>query len=286
MYKNLIEGAEALLGKCVSLLEENNVNYVIMGGWSPFLLNNNPTIHPGTKDVDILFETGYSQEALKDILKIFAEAGFLYSAKHHFQLLKEYEINGHKFIYNVDLIHPIDSLDSLEFVNHLEVPVRVSAFVEANYSLKTISLPGGDVFFKLFNDRIKKKFTQEDGEEKEIEFSLLNEAGLIISKCKSFTNTKRQRDAFDIYLSIAQSRNYSQMIKTFRILKNKYPEIYASLNTLYKLSTGWDINRKLEKNHFYRNVKWFYEDLGNVPPPLEEMKSCMEMFFYNIRFQE
>ena len=89
MINSLLDGAEVLLGECTSILEENNVPYLIIGGWASYYLNNKPIVHPGTRDVDILFPQGFKRNELENVLQIFVSNNFIYNAKHHFQLLRK-----------------------------------------------------------------------------------------------------------------------------------------------------------------------------------------------------
>lgn len=63
---------------------DKGVEYIIVGGWSPFLLNANPIPHPGTKDVDVLFKSGTKQGELKSLIEDFIQKEFIQSAKDTF----------------------------------------------------------------------------------------------------------------------------------------------------------------------------------------------------------
>lgn len=56
-YSSLDEAARALLVETCMLLNDEGVEYVIAGGWVPFLRGGaeNGLRHPGTRDVDALF---------------------------------------------------------------------------------------------------------------------------------------------------------------------------------------------------------------------------------------
>ncbi len=278
MIDSLEEGAHSLLGECVSILEENRIKYVIIGGWSPFLLNPGAIRHPGTKDVDILFEDGSTTSSLKEVLNLFVNKGFYYSAKHNFQLLRKYNIQEQPFIYNVDLIHPVESKQSLEFVDHLNVPVKVSKIVPHSYVLRTISLPGSQVFFDGLSNRRVETFILENGEEKEIEFTLLNEAGLIISKCKSFNESKRIRDSFDIFIAIHQSKDYDNLVKTLKNLKVTYPVIFGMLETLRNAVFNET------PNNFYKNILATLVEVDDHSFTKENLEYIVQKFFVDINF--
>lgn len=209
MFKTIEQGSLALLAETCQILNEKKTEYLIVGGWSPYFLNSNPILHPGTKDVDILFQSGTNEGELKELIESFLSKGFVASAKHPFQLLKVFDINGIEFMYNIDLLHPDNQAKNPEkYVDHIDFPVKESRGLRIDYSGKTILLPKSDNFFEHFKIQYKDSFILADKSEVEVEFSLLDEAGLIISKSSSYENVKRTRDAFDIYLALKQSRNY------------------------------------------------------------------------------
>ena len=213
MRETLLDGAKSLLGECCYILNQNNIEYLIVGGWAPFLYNSNGYLHPGTKDVDILFKRGFEENQLKEIIEIFLSKGFFQSAKHSFQLLKEIEINGYNFIYNVDLLHPDNQEKKPEmYVDHINFPIKESIYISVNYKGKTILLPKSDSFFTDFSDKYTDSFHLLNDETAEITFDLLDEAGIILSKLESAFIAKRDRDAYDIYLALKYNRDYESTI--------------------------------------------------------------------------
>jgi hypothetical protein len=53
-YPDQQSAAMGPLGEVSTLLVNQIVDFVIIGGWLPFLFNSRPIPHPGTFDVDIL----------------------------------------------------------------------------------------------------------------------------------------------------------------------------------------------------------------------------------------
>lgn len=234
MRNTIQDGAFALLGETTEILNENGVEYIIVGGWSPLLLNQNPFPHPGTKDVDILFKSGTKKGELESLIRNFLKNGFIQSAKHHFQLLKAIEINGLKFMFNIDLLHPDNQeTEPQMFVDHIDFPVKESLTMRVDYKGKTIILPKSDFFFNDFITKHKHEFELTDGRKKIIEFNLLNEAGLILSKTKSSFNEKRTRDAYDIFLAIKQNRNYNHTIEQLKNISKEHKEIFSAIKKMY-----------------------------------------------------
>lgn len=219
MRETILDGARYLLGECCNILNENGADYIIVGGWSPFLLNSDNYRHPGTKDVDVLFKKGFEKNQLTDVIQSFLDNGFFQSAKHPFQLLRSINIKGIDFVYNIDLLHPDDQEKNPElFVDHIDFPVMESEIVQIQYKGQTIRLPKSDIFFTDFYEKMSQEFILLNEEKMNIEFNLLDEAGLILSKLKSVLNEKRTRDAYDIYLALEYNRDYDLTIKKIKSL--------------------------------------------------------------------
>jgi len=125
------DGALALLNDTAkSLAQHSCLKYVVIGGWCPFLRNKSKISHPGTLDVDILFEEGFKSGNIEAIIKTFISEGFTPSAKHPFQLLKTQKIKDKSFMFNIDLLHPKmleDRQNIGMFVDHLDL-ARLSHF--------------------------------------------------------------------------------------------------------------------------------------------------------------
>ena len=202
MINSIIEGSFSLLKDTASILEKANIDYIIIGGWSPFILNSDETFtHPGTKDVDILFKDGMNPGELKHVIQLFLENEFLLSAKHDFQLLKEIQIQGKSFIYNIDLLHPSESKNNPDlFVDHLEFDIPIDRYRSERFMQKSIVLPESNILFDGYSEKVH---VNEIG----IDIMLMNETGCLITKSSSVKVTKRPRDSYDIFLAINSKYN-------------------------------------------------------------------------------
>ncbi len=119
-YEDLEAARLGLLGESVDIVASLSIQYVVVGGWAPYLRNSSPIAHPGTYDVDVLFLKGRTPGYLADVVKAFICGGYLPSAKHRFQLLRELRVGATSLVFNVDLLHPSESEHpSVEFVDHL-----------------------------------------------------------------------------------------------------------------------------------------------------------------------
>ena len=121
-YKNILDGAKGLLVETILAIEPTGLEYVVVGGWSPFLRNKTSYSHPGTKDVDILFNDGDVVGKIDKAVESLLSKGFVISAKHDFQLFKKLHVQGKDVIYHVDLLHPQESSNSPELmVDHFDL---------------------------------------------------------------------------------------------------------------------------------------------------------------------
>src|SRR5664279_239389 len=106
MFPNFEVATRALLLTTCEAIVTTSTDFVVVGGWVPFLRGGGEgLVHPGTRDVDVLFNSkntinvGKAAEAL-------LRRGFTPSAKHEFQLLHPIRVGTRDFIFNVDLMHP------------------------------------------------------------------------------------------------------------------------------------------------------------------------------------
>lgn len=275
-YKTLLDGARGLLGDCVKILSGINKNYVIVGGWSPFLLNSGKIKHPGTHDVDLLFSDGKSEGELKDIFQLFLNNGYMTSAKHNFQLLKIILVEDHKFVYNVDFLHSSDNQGNSDmFVDHLKLPIPLNEYQDSTYMQMSIKAPKSEVIFseKLYED-IEQEFILPDDRKEKFSFPLINEAGLIITKSDSVKQVKRKRDSLDIYLAIKQARKYENLVLTFKEIKNNNGDLF---NTLY------GIKEAINKNDMVNNIlDYIYEENENKFKNNEGVDNDLNKFFDDV----
>lgn len=279
-YNTLLAGAKGLLGDCVKILSKIGVEYAVVGGWSPLILNSGEIKHPGTHDVDLLFSDGKKESELKEIFNLFLSNGYKSSAKHNFQLLKVISVGGGDFVYNVDFLHSSDNQGKGDmFVDHLKLPVPLNEYLDETYMQMSIKAPNSEILFKesLF-EMIDEEFLLPNGNIEKVRFPLINEAGLIITKTDSVKQVKRKRDSFDIYLAIKQARNYSHLVDIFKNLKQKDTELFNSLygirEALNRHGMIWNIleyayptheKRSINKDKVEWEINKFLSDVGLEP---------------------
>lgn len=257
------EAVEALLADVTGFINSTGIEYLVVGGWSAFLRNNTSYRHPGTRDVDILFSDGGIRNKLTEVIRGLLKQGYQVSAKHDFQLLRTINVSGHRFVFNVDLLHPSESVCNPEMmVDHFDLGIKDDELAEGK-AVKSIVLPSSAL---LFNDGFSETYELQTrnlrGENVALSFPLLGHAGLVLSKCESVKVAKRPRDAFDIFLALESDTG-----NEIPSLLGKYVHIDGVAKLLQSLRSFVSEVRYLESEdmkqfdaNVYRYVKGSFED--------------------------
>jgi hypothetical protein len=234
-YPNVLDASRGLLLDVCERLSSLHTNYVIVGGWAPYLRTTHETLHhPGTKDVDVL--SNDDRKLLQDAVRALLSAGYLLSAKHPFQLLRTLNVkkgNEHQeFVFNVDLMHPSEAAAQPDmFADILELNIAEN-YDPKKVLVKSIVFPSSSIIFeeRMWDD-FKLAATSLKGNDSNADIPLLNEVGSILSKCESATKKKRERDAYDIYF-ILTADNGADIADKLRLLSRRFPQVRAQLNFL------------------------------------------------------
>lgn len=248
--ESINDGAKNLLKETIAELSKfEKLEYIIIGGWCPFLRNTKEEItHPGTLDVDILFREGYKSKALENVVEAFRKVGFITSAKHKFQLLKKQTIKGNDFIFNIDLLHPkmteYDENKGL-FVDHLDLDVPLKG--DETVKIVSIVLPNSTLLFE------ESLFSQYD--DGDLKFNLVDFTGMFLTKMESCQKQKRERDSFDIYLAFKNDRVVIEKIK-------KIAEKNTHVNMAFE---GFKTFLENKPDIFESNIRFFYKELSGSP---------------------
>jgi hypothetical protein len=270
-YTDIQTGAYGLLYDTTKLLNGLGVKYIVIGGWTPFLLNSTPILHPGTKDVDVLFDGAYEKGKLKEVITAFLENGFILSAKHEFQLFKSIKVSGQSFVYNVDLLHPLETIKPKDiYVEHIDLSIPADKYKSRTFKMKSIALPSSQ---SLFDSNLFISYdltiTTKDGSELKQKIPLMGELGTLITKSQSVSKDKRYRDSLDIYLTLKQSCDLTALIKSVNKLKETH---IGTFNNLYGIRQAYDDKtllsntyrflNDLEENEFKKTFENFFEKTG------------------------
>jgi hypothetical protein len=161
-FSTLNEAARALLVETCALLNERDVDYVIAGGWVPMLRGDAPNIqHPGTRDVDVLFND--NRQAIRNAVQIMLQNGFVLSAKHEFQLLRTLRVASREFVFNVDLMHPLEASANCEmFEDILDLGIS-SDYDENRPKVKSICFPSSAIIFEHAREPFRKSHSEQVG---------------------------------------------------------------------------------------------------------------------------
>ncbi|MEJ1401964.1 MAG: hypothetical protein RPU41_14790 [Candidatus Sedimenticola sp. (ex Thyasira tokunagai)] len=252
-YNDILDGSKGLLVESISAIESTGLEYLVVGGWSPYLQNKTDYSHPGTKDVDILFNDGDIQGKIKRAIEAFLDNGFLISAKHDFQMFKTLNVNGKDVVYHIDLLHPQETQDNPELmVDHFDLGLTEDDISANKKFQKSIALPSSKFLFEGFYNYVNFEHLMSGGEMREVSVPLIDESGLIFSKCKSAQVPKRPRDSYDIFLALKQP-NVENTIMKLKEASNKFPAVQESISSL--LSFVQD-----EKSLFSYNVCKYSND--------------------------
>ena len=230
VFDNLQDGIWAVLGEAVSLAKASEFPFAVIGGWSPLLLNSGPIRHPGTRDVDLLFSRGKEIGALRDVFKAFVSAGYLPSAKHPFQLIRVMKVGRRRIAFNVDFLHPDEKDKSADmFVDHHDLDLWLDEHRLGKLLVKSVVTPVSQFIFDGHVEVLHRKIRLPDGKRRVIDIPIMDELGTLVTKAESVKSPKRQRDALDIYLAVAQARNRSTLVSNAHALEKSHGTAFHAL---------------------------------------------------------
>ena len=231
-YGDILDGSKGLLVEAISAIESTGLEYLVVGGWSPYLRNQTNYVHPGTKDVDILFNDGDIKGKIASAVEAFLDNGFLISAKHDFQMFKTLNVNGKDVVYHIDLLHPQETQDNPDLmVDHFDLGLDENDMSDNPKVQKSIALPSSKFLFKGFYNSVDFEHSMSGGERRKVSIPLIDESGLIFSKCKSAQVPKRPRDSYDIFLALKQP-NVNETIDKLKAASISFPAVKDSITSL------------------------------------------------------
>ena len=247
--ETIIDGARETLIEAAKGLKETNINeYIIIGGWRPYL-NKGDFYHPGTIDVDILFNRANEKGYLKAYIEHMMKNNYFTSAKHQFQLLTIKEISDKKFCFNIDLLHTKPTLEEAElFVDHLDLNVLMSKEERNRIKMKSIVQQESEI---LFSYNLYNEYKLEDN----LYINLVDFNGMFITKAISCQKPKRDRDSYDIYLGFIQNKINLKIISEITAKDNRVKDAVNSFKKFLKK----------EQQTFNKRVKFFNKEVKGSP---------------------
>jgi len=253
-FPSLISGAQHLLWETASVLANlPEMEHMIIGGWSPYLLSRTAFRHPGTLDVDVLFRSGRDPMFLKEFIRSMLKVGFVISAKHNFQMFRLFRVNDTELVYNVDILHPGMKEDVSMFVEHLDLDIPLNLEERRVKKQMSIALPNSEILFqeKLIVDHKLETHTVR----------LCSLEGSVITKLDSCQKDKRQRDSFDIFVACLTPTFDAELFKQL-VANNR--RIAASTEKFVKYL-------ETDAKTFVDNVRVYAPNL-NLDPVAEVLK--------------
>lgn len=207
-----MEDAQRWLLRDAAKIAARRSSVAVVGGWCSVLNNHreNGLHHPGTKDVDLLFEHGATAGELAEAVEDLLKAGYIASAKHGFQLIRVIEVGSRTLAFSVDLLHPSPArIDLVAEMFSKHVDLGVDRVPGANAGVYAVSI-GTPLMGAVFDhDLLVKRELEPAG----LVARFLDDAGLIISKSSSVMSAKRQRDSLDLFLAVAQPMEDSRHLE-------------------------------------------------------------------------
>lgn len=208
---------------------------------------------------------------MKEVITAFLDNGFILSAKHDFQLFKPIKVLGQSFVYNVDLLHPLETIKPKDiYVEHIDLAIPADKYQSRTFKMKSIALPSSQ---SLFDNNLFINYdltiTTKDGNELTQKVPLMRELGTLITKSQSVSKDKRYRDSLDIYLTLKQSGDLKELISSVNKLKETHIDTY---NNLYGIRQAYEDKTlltntfrfidDLNKNEFVETFENFFEQTG------------------------
>jgi hypothetical protein len=181
-YSRDTTAAFALLQEVTAALLECDVDFVVVGGWVPFLFHSKRFGHPGTYDVDVLLNAKSLDDGTFELAaRKLVDMGYLRAVKNKFQAHRIIRVLGEDLVFHVDFLNERNLEDELNLVGgggilqSIYTPAMKAVFKYAGYRAHP-SLPG-------------------------VRFPLVET--FIVTKAIATTVKKRFRDAFDIFVTVA-----------------------------------------------------------------------------------
>lgn len=247
-----IDYLRTVLLESVHVAKSFDLDYIIIGGWCPFLRNNleiSKMNHLGTFDVDILFKDASKEGNLSNFIETMLSKDYYLSAKHGFQLIKIVDdCDKNKIAVNVDLLHPdVDGKNENMFSDHFDLERFWTKDKLFSIRAKSIVAKGSQ---NLFDFNLFSPF--ESGWLKE-EVCLMDFNGMLLTKMDSCQKIKRQKDSYELLMGF-RMKGYDEK-KLLKIIKED-DAVSESFKKFKKF---------LKKNDFDENVLWTVKNYSLDP---------------------
>jgi hypothetical protein len=175
------KAARFLFEEAGNVLVEAGVQFVVVGGWVPFLFHAEAFGHPGTFDVDLLIHDSSLDDGSFDrATTLLAGLGYLGAPKNKFQAHRILAVGAEKLVFHVD------------FLNE-RAPTLQHELVVGSGKFQSIYTPAMKVVFAEGEFRSHSDFPG---------FRFPSIATFIVTKGAAVLGGKRMRDAFDVFVTL------------------------------------------------------------------------------------
>jgi hypothetical protein len=183
------DAAYAVLTDVAARLAADGVNAVMVGGWVPWLFHQGRYRHPGTFDVDVLLHGSAVQgDGFSRLTEAMLSDGYLRAAKNNFQIHRVLTVDEERVIFHVDFLNESAPIDDFE----------LSDLVVGQGRIRSIHTPAMKLVFKYGGYR----FADLDRHPGLRGAQFPSADTFIASKAAAVNSPKRQRDAFDIFVTL------------------------------------------------------------------------------------
>jgi hypothetical protein len=233
------DAALALLKDTTSILESCGVQFVVVGGWVPYLFHRHLFGHPGTFDVDVLLHSSSLEDnSFDNAAERLLESGYLRAVKNKFQAHRVLRVQQEDLVFHVDFLNESNQGEQLSIVGgkgrlHSIYTEAMQAVFKYTPFRSHESLPG-------------LKFPSPET--------------FIASKAAATLVKKRTRDAFDAFIT-ASDQDADVFAETWRELQSDGLFHDANDNLIQALHEG-DAIQKIQSQ---------LESLGAQVPERDEI---------------
>jgi hypothetical protein len=201
-FSNEQDAARALLGEAADVLSQQGVDFVVLGGWIPYLFNRGGYSHPGTFDVDVLLNENTSRESENAAADALCRIGYLRAPKNAFQFHRLLTVGSSPMVYHVDFLQRRYAAEAEDIILHwghmtsIAGPGTDVIFTHSEWAMRTVTVPS----------------VHNGAQASQVSIPCASELGFLSAKGRSATTAKRARDAYDIFLVIKESEDYDHLV--------------------------------------------------------------------------
>ncbi|MBL4621803.1 MAG: hypothetical protein JKY89_05340 [Immundisolibacteraceae bacterium] len=190
--KDAVDATHRALIEIMRALGEYRDEIVLIGGWIPSLLINQPKVkHIGSLDIDLAVDhTKLDDEKYKTILKILEERGFKQEGQP-FQFVKVIEVNHKPYKVRIDLLAG-EYHGTSKAHRHQNAP-----------EVKLRKARGADIVFTNFIE-INLEGLLPDKSIDQVSFKIASIAAFLAMKGMALADRFKEKDAYDIYYCVKE----------------------------------------------------------------------------------